>query len=71
MRRKRRPLKSILMIQLGKWEIVRYGPPRFYNWKPKTQVHYLLKRWPKATGCCDGVSWEQGGRSVFVNRSAF
>lgn len=67
----RKPIKALLMIIIGNREIQRYAPPGFYGWKEKTKIHYLRKRWPKASSCCNGVPWDYGGHDVRIPRGVF
>lgn len=60
-------MKSVLMIKKANcMEVTRYGPPNFYRWKSRSQRHYIHKRFPGATGVCNGVPASMGGRFIFL-----
>lgn len=44
--------------------ILRMGPANFYEWSTKAQWKYILKRWPNAVTCGDGVAVYHGGHLI-------
>lgn len=67
--KKTKPDKAVLFIRVGRFELTRYAPPNFYEWSFKSQMYYIFKRWPRASGdVCDGVPFTMGGRSIVLKK---